>query len=276
VADLNRDGRLDIAFAHDKNVLVYYQKKNGRFPHAPSETITVQAKTMCVADVNNDQWLDLLCPYYRGAGRRSWYSTVLLGGRKGFSLDRTIKLPTDGGTGSIVSDFNRDGYQDIFFFCHREDGSAETTGKFGDHYTHSRLFWGGSDGFDPENRLEIPSIGVHYDVGVDIGHIKDRSFVHPYTSSSFQCKQKRPVRISWEAETPHRTSVKFQIRSARSEKALARAAWKGSDGANIFFTRSGSSIPGISENRWIQYRVFLDTDNGANSPILNSVEITLE
>ena len=81
-----------------------------------------------VADVNGDDWLDLVCPFYRGAGRRSWYSNVLLGGEDGYGADRSIQLPTNGATGSIVSDFNRDGYQDIFFFCHRVDGSPDEIG----------------------------------------------------------------------------------------------------------------------------------------------------
>ena len=136
--------------------------------------------------------------------------------------------------------------------------------------------WGGPDGFDGENRLEIPSIGVHYDVGIDLGHIKDRSFVYTYESSLYEARGKRPVKINWEAETPHRTSVKLQIRSARSKRALARAKWQGPGGENTVFTQTGSSIEGISGNNWIQYRALLDTDNGASSPVLNSVELTFE
>jgi hypothetical protein len=79
VADLNKDGLLDIAFAHDKNVLVYYQISGREFGLSDVQKIPVQAKTMCVADVNSDGWVDLLCPYYKGDGRRSWYSTILLG-----------------------------------------------------------------------------------------------------------------------------------------------------------------------------------------------------
>ena len=276
VADLNKDGLLDIAFAHDKNVKIYYQQTDGTFPREKSVTIPVQAKTMDVADVNGDGWLDLICPFYKGHGKRSWYSTVLLGGPNGYSLKNSIKLPTQGGTGSIVSDFNRDGYQDIFFFCHRKDGSDTKIGDFGDHHTNSLLYWGGPTGFNPHNRLEIPSVGAHYDVGVDLGNIKDRGFLFNYISSPHKINGKRPIKINWTAETPHRTSIKFQIRVANSIKALKRARWLGSEGPATFYTRRNTPIHNIPAAKWIQYKAVFDTDNGAYSPILSTVEITLK
>ena len=276
VADLNRDGLLDISFAHDKNVLVYYQQKNGKFSKKRSAVIKVQAKTMCVADVNGDNWLDLICPYYKGNGKRSGYSTILLGGENGYHLDHSIKLPTDGGGGSIVSDFNRDGYQDVFFFCHRKDGSDTKIGDFGDHHTNSMIYWGGPDGFNAEDRLEIPSVGVHYDVGVDIGHIRDRGFIFEYISSPFQTNGKPPIKINWDAETPQKTSIKFQVRVAGSKKALEKAKWLGPEGPDSYFLKQNSLLKNFASGEWIQYKAIFDTDNGAYSPILEQVEITLK
>jgi hypothetical protein len=276
VADLNKDGLLDIAFAHDKNVLIYYQQQNSTFPKENSTTIAVKAKTMNVADVNSDGWLDLICPYYKGNGRRSWHSTILLGGESGYHLDQAIKLPTDGATGSIISDFNKDGYKDIFFFCHRKDGSDTEIGAFGDHHTNSLIYWGGRDGFNAENRFEIPSIGVHYDVGVDIGHIKDRGFIFEYVSSPFQTNGKRPSIINWDAKTSKNTSIKFQIRAADSKEGLEKAKWFGPEGPDSYFLKQNSSIENFASGEWIQYKAIFDTDNGAYSPILEQVEITFK
>ncbi len=276
VADLNKDGLLDIAFAHDKNVLVYYQQKDGTFPKARSQTIPAQAKTMTIADVNGDDWLDLVCPFYKGKSHRSGYSTILLGGEKGYDLNHSIKLPTDGGTGSIVSDFNRDGFQDVFFFCHRADGSFDEIGSFGDHHTNSFLYWGGATGFDEHNRLEIPSVGAHYDVGVDLGHIRDRKFVFEYVSSAYECQGKKPTRLRWQGETPHRSSIKFQLRVANSKSALARAKWLGANGAGSYFSEWDQAIASIPNGKWIQYKAIFDTENGAYSPILEMVEIEFE
>jgi hypothetical protein len=276
VADLNKDSLLDIAFAHDKNVLVYYQKKDGTFPKANSQSIPVQAKTMCVADVNSDGWLDLLCPFYKGKSNRSDFSTMLLGSEKGYSPDHSIRLPTDGGTGSIVSDFNRDGFQDIFFFCHRADGSFDEIGKFGDHHTNSFLYWGSANGFAEKHRLEIPSVGVHYDVGVDLGHIRDRSFMFEYISSAHECQGKKPIRLKWEGETPHRSSIKFQLRVANSKSGLAKAQWHGAEGIGSYFTERDQSVNSIPAGKWIQYKAIFDTENGAYTPILDTVEIEFE
>jgi len=276
VADLNTDGLLDIAFAHNINVLVYYQQKDGTFLKAKSQVIPVQAKTMCVADVNSDGWLDLVCPFYKGKSNRSDYSTILLGSEKGYGLTHSIKLPTDGATGSIVSDFNRDGFQDVFFFCHRADGSFDEIGKFGDHHANSFLYWGSAHGFNEKNRLEIPSVGVHYDVGVDLGHIRDRSFMFEYISSAYECKGKKPTRIKWEGETPHRSSIKFQLRIADTEKGLQKAKWYGADGVDSYFTQRDQSVNSVFAGRWIQYKAIFDTENGAYSPILEKIEIILK
>ncbi len=276
VADLNKDGLLDIAFAHDKNVLIYYQMEGGQFLSDQSETIPVMAKTMCVADVNTDGWLDLVCPFYKGNGKRSWHSTVLLGSKSGYSLDNSIKLPTDGATGSIVSDFNRDGFEDIFFFCHRHDGSYAEIGKFGDHHTNSLIYWGGTKGFSPNNRLEIPTVGVHYDVGIDIGHIRDRSFVNTYTSSAYQIGNRTPHQIRWKGEMPHQSSIKFQLRSASSRDELESTEWEGPEGKDSFYEASGQNIKNLPDGEWIQYQAVFETENGAYSPVLTEVKINLD
>ena len=272
VADLDKDGHLDIVFAGPK-VLIYYGDNSNSYSAENKISLDIQAKTMNIADVNGDGWLDLVCPFYKEGGRRSLDSNVLLGSSLGFSLERRISLPTDGGTGSLISDFNTDGYADIFFFCHRKDGSTEEIGNFGDHHTNSRLYWGSADGFKRDNFLAIPSVGVHYDVGMDIGHIKDRSFQWDYTSSPYFTKEKQPLWIDWEAETPGHTSVKFQVRFAETESALDQAQWLGPNGPGSYYTKKKSSMENFQTKNWMQYRAILDTGNGANSPILQTVEI---
>jgi hypothetical protein len=271
VADLNKDGLLDIAYAHNKNVLIYYQEQDGSF--SGPKKVAVQAKTMCIADVNQDGWLDLICPFYKGDGIRSAKSTILLGGTDGYNLGNSIQLPTDGATGSIVSDFNRDGYQDVFFFCHRHDGSYDEIGKFGDHHTNSVIYWGSSEGFDEKKHHEIPSVGVHYDVGIDLGHIINRQFVYEYISSPYQTGDKAASKINWEADTPHKSKIKLQLRFASTEGDLDNQKWVGPNGPDSFYSIPGTEINNLSQKDWIQYRVLFDTDNGAYTPVLHSVEI---
>ncbi len=272
-ADLNKDGLLDIVFAHDKNVLVYYQQKD--FKYGEPVSIPIQAKTMTVADVNNDGWLDLVCPLYKGKSNRTGYSTILLGSKDGFNLSNNIKFPTDGGTGSLICDFNRDGYMDVFFYCHRSDGSFDEIGKYGDHYTNSLLYWGSPDGFAVTNVQKIPSIGAHYDMGADIGNIWDRKNIYSYISSPFKSNSDRPSVINWVAEVPNHTSLKFQLRSANSEKDLAKTKWHGPQGEGSYYTESGQSIKNI-KGKWIQYQAVFDLGNGAGSPVLTEVELKFD
>jgi hypothetical protein len=275
VADLNRDGYLDIVFAGTK-VMIYWGDAGRRYDESKRTVLNFDAKTMTIADVNADGWLDLVCPLYKEKGSRSLDSAILLGGPDGFSERRVIRLPTDGGTGSIVSDFNYDGYPDVFFFCHRRDGSPEVVGSFGDHDTVSRLYWGGPQGFARDRYLPIPSIGVHYDVGIDLGTISDRSFAWEYVSAPHEAGAARWRRLHWDAVTPGRTAVRFQVRSAAAREALAGAPWRGPTGPGSSFVASGADLSALPAGPWIQYKLILDTHNGAASPVVSAVQIDFQ
>ena len=230
---------------------------------------------MTIGDVNQDGWLDLLCPYYKGNGKRTWYSTILLGDANGYNVDNSIKLPTNGGTGSLVCDFNRDGFNDIFFYCHRKDGSFDEIKNYGDHHVNSLLYWGRKDGFSKNDVEKLPSVGVHYDMGVDIGNIIDRTTNYNYTSSAYNTNGKMPISLKWDGVVPKYSSLKFQIRTAESEKELNNAEWHGPTGPDSYYANKENSLSTATTN-WIQYKVLFDTGNGANTPILNSIEITFE
>jgi len=273
VADLNKDGLLDIAFAHNKHVLIYYGRSDKNFDGPV--IMPLQAKTMTIGDVNNDGWLDLVCPFYKGNGKRSGYSTVLLGSKNGFSMKNSLKFFTNGGTGSLVADFNRDGYKDIFFYCHRKDGNYNKIKDYGDHHTNSLLYWGSKNGFSDKNVQKLPSVGAHYDMGVDIGNIYDRKNLFSYTSSPYFNDNRNPISIDWDAEVPVNTDIKFQVRIAESKAALKNAKWYGAKGPNTYFTKTNRTISNLS-GKWIQYKALFDMGNGADTPILKNVEIEFE
>ena len=62
---------------------------------------------------------------------------IYLGGPNGLSKNRMFELPSNAGTGSMVADFNHDGYADILIICHRSEGDPNKIGSFGDHVTES-------------------------------------------------------------------------------------------------------------------------------------------
>jgi len=273
VADLNNNGLLDIAFAHDNNVLIYYQSKDNLFEKPV--IIPVPAKTMTIADVNSDGWLDLVCPLYRKDGKRMGYSTILLGSPGGFDITNSIKLLTHAGTGAVVADFNRNGYMDIFFYNHRSDGSYNEVKNFGDHHVNSVLYYGGPKGYTKDNVFELPGIGAHYDPGVDVGHIINRQNRYRYISSAYNTEGREPLSLSWGAITPPNTKIMFQLRSAETMETLENANWIGAEGPDTWFTEPNQAIQELP-GKWIQYAVIFDMGNGAGTPILESVEITFE
>jgi hypothetical protein len=233
---------------------------------------TEAVKTVTIGDVDSDGWLDLVCPSYRTRSSRNTLSRIFLGRPAGFSSDHAISLPTNSGAGSIISDFNFDGYPDVFFYCHRSGGDPERVGAYGDHLTDSFLYWGSAQGFHPDKRLGVPGRGPHFDFGVDLGNIYDRTFTFDYVSVPYASKGKKPMWINWEAEEQLRSSIKFQLRVAQTKEGLGNAQWLGPTGAGSYFTKRNSRLE-LPAHEWIQYRALLDTDNGAYSPILKAVEI---
>ena len=285
VADLNKDGLLDIVFTYggktDDFFHIYYGDEKALY--GVENRVLVKgalAKTMAVADVNSDGWLDLLCSDYWHPSKplgRDGESHILLGGPEGYSFDRKISLPTRGADGTLVSDLNYDGYTDILWFNHRADGRFDEIGKPNLHIIDSYLYWGGPGGFDRERRLGIPGRGVHYrETSDELGDIYNRECRFDYVSSPYNSQGRKPFRINWAAQEPHRSSVRFQVRLSESESALADAPWVGASGEGSHFTERNTSLSHLGEGNWIQYRAILDTFNCAYSPILESVEIMFE
>ncbi|MHC4572650.1 MAG: FG-GAP repeat domain-containing protein [Planctomycetota bacterium] len=285
VADLNRDGFLDIIFTwggkDDNFFAIDYGDAEASYSVAKSAKVEgVWAKTMSVADVDKDGWLDLLCSNYWHPSKpygRDGISHVLRGGPDGYGADRKISLPTTAGDGTLVSDFNFDGYNDIIWFCHRRDGDFNRIGKFNEHVTDSFLYWGGPSGFSADRKLNIPGRGMHFRKTTDeLGHVYNRGFLFDYISSPYNYGGKRPLWINWKAEEPHRSKVKFQIRVAQSKAGLEKAPWLGSKGEGTYFTERNSPLKHLPRGSWMQYRAVLDTYNGVHAPILDSVEIAFD
>ena len=73
-------------------------------------------------------------------------------------------------------------------------------------------------------------------------------------------------KINWFANTPAKTSLKFQLRTADNESNLATQAFIGPDGSNAtYYTTSGAAIwSGHHGERWIQYKAYLNISLNIN------------
>jgi hypothetical protein len=115
----------------------------------------------------------------------------------------------------------------------------------------------------------------NYPMGIDIseyGYCPEGFLV----SKKINCGSPANLQtLSWVADTPKNTSIKFQIRTAPNQTALLTKPFKGPNGsANTFYTKSGAAIWGGHDgDKWVQYKVYLTTGNVSQTPVLKDVTI---
>ena len=78
--------------------------------------------------------------------------------------------------------------------------------------------------------------------------------------------------LTWNATTPANTGVKFQVAMSNSE--FGPFNFVGPNGtASSFFTTSPANIPNFGGSRYLKYKAYLETTNGAVTPTLNDVSV---
>ncbi len=156
VADLNRDGYLDIVvgfFDHsDGNptkVVIYYGSEKGfELDNRVAILAEGRSSSPTIADYNKDGWLDIVVNSYSKDLLR-----VFWGSAEGFKEDnqQIIKLP------SVIdietADLNNDGYLDLIASSYGD--------KVNNHHdTGVMLYWGSANGFIEWNAQWLPSSTV--------------------------------------------------------------------------------------------------------------------
>jgi hypothetical protein len=95
-------------------------------------------------------------------------------------------------------------------------------------------------------------------------------------SKEFDCgRPANLLNIKYTADQPTNTSVKFQIRSAPNQTALAKKPFVGPNGSmNRYYTTTGAPIwSGHDGDTCFQYKIYLHTNDPSISPTLKDVEI---
>ena len=272
-ADLNGNGWLDLVVASKGHYLrkqdtftIFYGGPGGYgWDHAQDYKGGFSPGRISVADLNNNGRLDLIVPAYSTDVTRVVPVHIFWNDGESFDLEHPHELHADAGFDALPVDLSRNGYIDLMLSCHRTDIG---------HVVDSLIFWNGPEGLSNDRTTRLPGMGPHYLNARLPGNAYTREPIERYTSPARDTGGRRPCRISWEAEVPETTAIRFQLRCADSEEALERAPWLGPEGEGTMFETPGEPVPRLwPSTRFVQYRATFTSRYGCRSPQLSQVRI---
>ncbi|MFB3902403.1 MAG: FG-GAP repeat domain-containing protein [Acidobacteriota bacterium] len=268
-ADLDGNGWLDLVIGghmpsregpHDSFVYVYWNGPKGLREDHRTQLPANAVNALGIRDLSNDNWLDLLVCNYHDNRFRDIDSFIYWGGPEGFSASRMFRLPAHSASGTILNDFNGDGWVDIAIAHHKVEG---------DHVGNSAVWWNSPTGFSPDRRTLLPTKGPHGMIVVDPGNQMDREDEEFYISAPYQLPSRARVEgLAWKADVPTGTWVRGEIRTADTAEALSRAVWRPAPA----LPKAGET-PALPEERWVQYRLALGAKGGGRTPRVSEVRL---
>jgi hypothetical protein len=166
--DLNLDGYLDLILvnyfdnsSYEIESYIYWGSADGFSTGRRTGLPTLGARSVSVADLNYDGYLDLLFANLhndaRDYGVPAW---IYWGGADGYSSARRADLPTQGCGITSVADLDKDGWLDVVVGNHYQDD---------DHFVdYSWIYWGSAEGFDEGNRSTLDTMGTYANSVADL------------------------------------------------------------------------------------------------------------
>ncbi|MFN0168331.1 MAG: FG-GAP repeat domain-containing protein [Bryobacteraceae bacterium] len=180
IADLNRDGHLDLVFTdgYFDGVQIFWGNSQD-FAESRSWSRKVTAGNVKLADLNNDGYLDFIFPgeFEPQTKTRTAKTRIYWGTKEGTpSFDNVLEMEAYQSLECAVADYNRDGYLDFACSNYMSD-STRSVPMF--------IFWGNKDGkYSDARRTDLPAessagvqaLDLNRDGYTDIiihNHIKD-------------------------------------------------------------------------------------------------------
>ena len=157
VADVNRDGYLDAIFSSfsTHEILIFFGNEHGFDAKNPQRIVVeedgvqyIDGRRMCLADLNNDGYLDLVLTF--NANDRTF---VLWGGPDGFSFDRRQTLSVTRSSTPMAADLTGNGYLDLIIGGHKRSDT-------GPHDSFVHIYWNGPEGLREDRKTLLPSNAV--------------------------------------------------------------------------------------------------------------------
>jgi len=161
-ADLNDDGFIDIVFAnhrdseednnHNIDSYIYWGSNVGHTDENRTPIPTQGARDISIADLNDDTYPDLVISNGSNGTSTAISSFIYWGGPSGYDPANRTELPTNGARGNAVYDLDNDGYLDIVFANHENNGA---------HNIDSYIYWGSETGHASDLYTGLPTQGAH-------------------------------------------------------------------------------------------------------------------
>jgi len=265
--DLNGNGWLDLLLSQHMSVkksvrqesyiTVYWGGPNGYSENRKMQLPVTCANSVTVGDYNGNGLLDIYATSYNNGRTRDLLSYLYKNEDGKFSVNNVQYLFNHSGCGCVSGDFNGDGYTDLAVACHKE---------YGNHESHSFIFWGGPDGLSEDRKTVLPTVGPHGMSTVDPGNIKNRGPKEHYYSVVKEVPAGEVVSsISWEGECTSTSWVELAVRCASGAEAIESAEWIG--------VNAGEDISDKKLSGYVQYRVALCAKCACGTPRITSVTV---
>ena len=161
--DLNCDGAPDLVFAQTEDATGAYVTPSSVWwgpdfaPAAALALPTLGAVDVAAADLDGDDWPDLVFANVSDGVERAVDSYLYWGGPEGYTADRRTELPTVGASDIEIVDVDGDGVLDLIFSNRYDGGSAASAESYA---VDVWIYLGGPEGYAVERRLAVPGFGA--------------------------------------------------------------------------------------------------------------------
>lgn len=160
--DLSCDGRPDLVLGNqtdgtsqEQDIAIFLGASASLLSTEPISLAAEYISDVLVADLNADGYPDIATANANPVIGVSLGSLVWWGGPAGFESSKRTALPTPGAQQVIARDLNGDELPELIYASWQVLGDEPLR-----YSTNSTIFWGSTEGYDSEDRIELATLGA--------------------------------------------------------------------------------------------------------------------